>query len=195
MFPANRLNRLTYGTSCRLTRTAPEETRQFQDWSIPAGVRIFISISRSLANSNQTPISMSSLMMHHNEKIFPQSYKFLPERWSERDDGGKSLERYMVSFSKGSRQCIGMGYVILPHKLPPLFPFLLLFSLHITRSDYRSTPSFAKAEIYLTVATIFSRYANMRLFDTDFDRDIKMASDMFFPQPCKESRGVRVVFG
>ncbi|CAG8955073.1 hypothetical protein HYFRA_00007087 [Hymenoscyphus fraxineus] len=138
--------RFSYGTSCRLTRTAPSQTLKFQDWTIPQG----------------TPISMSSLMQHHNENIFPNSHSFIPERWSEREDGGKGLDKYMVSFSKGSRQCIGMG--------------------------------FAKAELYLTIATIFSRYPNMELFDTDFDRDIKMVSDMFFPQPSKESRGIRVLF-
>ncbi|KAH8658663.1 cytochrome P450 [Tricladium varicosporioides] len=85
--------RLSYGTSCRLSRIAPYEVLQFQDWKIPAG----------------TPIGMSSLMMHHNEQIFPQSHEFLPERWSNSSDGGKSLERYLVSFSKGSRQCIGIN--------------------------------------------------------------------------------------
>ncbi|EPE31784.1 Cytochrome P450 [Glarea lozoyensis ATCC 20868] len=143
----NEALRLSYGTSCRLTRIAPTESLNFQHWHIPAG----------------TPISMSSLMMHHNENIFPQSHTFSPERWADQEDGGKALERYLVSFSKGSRQCIGMG--------------------------------FAKAEIYLTIATLFSRYTNMTLYDTDYDRDVKMVSDMFFPQASKESRGVRVLFG
>ncbi|EHK96787.1 putative Trichodiene oxygenase [Glarea lozoyensis 74030] len=89
----NEALRLSYGTSCRLTRIAPTESLNFQHWHIPAG----------------TPISMSSLMMHHNENIFPQSHTFSPERWADQEDGGKALERYLVSFSKGSRQCIGMG--------------------------------------------------------------------------------------
>jgi cytochrome P450 len=50
-------------------------------------------------------------MMHHNESIFSQSHTFSPERWTTQEDGGKALERYLVSFSKGSRQCIGMGLV------------------------------------------------------------------------------------
>ncbi len=59
----------------------------------------------------QTPISMTALYMHHNEKIFPNSHTFLPERWTDAPDGGRSLDRYLVSFSKGSRQCIGIKYV------------------------------------------------------------------------------------
>jgi len=55
---------------------------------------------------------MSSVIAHHNEKIFPDSYSFIPERWTDQPDGGRSLERYIVSFSKGSRQCIGQKCVL-----------------------------------------------------------------------------------
>jgi len=55
---------------------------------------------------------MTSVLIHHNEEIFPESYKFKPERWLEkRPEGAPSLDRYLVSFSKGSRQCLGMKYV------------------------------------------------------------------------------------
>jgi cytochrome P450 len=67
----------------------------------------------------QTPISMSCLLMHHDESIFPDSYRFNPERWTDPAER-KRLEKYMVAFSKGSRMCIGMQYV-----------FLLFFALAI----------------------------------------------------------------
>ncbi|PKX96413.1 cytochrome P450 [Aspergillus novofumigatus IBT 16806] len=54
-----------------------------------------------------TPVSMSCLLMHHNESVFPDSYRFKPERWLDPAER-KRLEKYMVAFSKGSRQCIGM---------------------------------------------------------------------------------------
>jgi cytochrome P450 len=50
--------------------------------------------------------------MHHNESIFPDSYKFLPERWLDMTER-KKLDKYMVSFSKGSRSCVGMKYGLL----------------------------------------------------------------------------------
>lgn len=50
---------------------------------------------------------MTSVFMHHNEKIFPDSYSFVPERWMDLEKR-KKLETYMVAFTKGSRQCIGM---------------------------------------------------------------------------------------
>jgi cytochrome P450 len=56
---------------------------------------------------------MTGVFMHHNEDIFPDSQSFIPERWMDPDQR-KYLERYMVAFSKGSRQCIGIPYVMLP---------------------------------------------------------------------------------
>jgi cytochrome P450 len=82
---------------------------------------------------------MGHYSVHHNETLFPESHSFIPERWldnarapplnitpssdttnhgsntenSDSNNGdrgvGKPLSRYMVSFSKGSRQCIGMN--------------------------------------------------------------------------------------
>lgn len=49
--------------------------------------------------------------MHHNESIFFNSYDFIPERWMDLEKR-KKLETYMVAFTKGSRQCIGMKYVL-----------------------------------------------------------------------------------
>ncbi|KAL4922403.1 cytochrome P450 [Aspergillus aurantiobrunneus] len=84
--------RLSYGVSSRLQRIAPDRNLQFNEWSIPAG----------------TPVGMTSYLIHHNEQIFPDSREFIPERWMDQEKR-KYLERYMVSFTKGSRQCIGMN--------------------------------------------------------------------------------------
>lgn len=53
---------------------------------------------------------MTSVMMHHNEDIFPDSHSFIPERWMD-DKQRKYLDKYFVAFSKGSRQCVGIKYV------------------------------------------------------------------------------------
>ncbi|PMD45104.1 putative cytochrome P450 [Hyaloscypha variabilis F] len=85
--------RLAYGVSTHLARIAPNEIMRFQEWEIPAGI----------------PVAMSAVIAHHNENIFPDSHSFIPERWLDQPDGGRSLERYLLSFSKGSRQCIGLN--------------------------------------------------------------------------------------
>jgi len=137
--------RLSYGVSTRLARIAPNENLRYGKWEIPAG----------------TPVGMSNLLQHHNETIFPSSNQFIPERWLLSDGTiNHSLERYLVSFSRGTRSCIGQ----------------LL----------------AKAEIHLALAAVVSRF-NIQLYDTDFDRDVKVKMDYFLPQPGKASRGVRVL--
>jgi cytochrome P450 len=40
-----------------------------------------------------------------NEDIFPDPLKFDPERWLGEDSS--ALEKWLVAFSKGRRQCIG----------------------------------------------------------------------------------------
>ncbi|CAK42677.1 hypothetical protein CBS115989_7071 [Aspergillus niger] len=84
--------RLSYGLSHRLQRISPIDPLKYKDIAIPPN----------------TPVGMSSALMHHDESIFPQSHEFIPERWTDPNDR-RRLNKYMVSFSKGSRQCIGMN--------------------------------------------------------------------------------------
>ncbi|KAG9695483.1 alcohol oxidase, partial [Aureobasidium melanogenum] len=76
----------------RLIRVAPSEVLKFQNWEIPAG----------------TPISMTTHFMHLDPILFPEPYKFDPERWLGPSIGLDRLEQYVVPFSKGSRACIGL---------------------------------------------------------------------------------------
>ena len=48
---------------------------------------------------------MTSVLMHLNPSIFPQPKEFIPERWLDNPRLGK----YLVSFTKGSRQCLGIN--------------------------------------------------------------------------------------
>lgn len=50
---------------------------------------------------------MTSVLMHHNEQVFPDSFNFVLERWTDPAER-KRLQKCLVAFSKGSRQCIGM---------------------------------------------------------------------------------------
>lgn len=51
-------------------------------------------------------VAMGTTIVHTNEDIFPNSGSFIPERWT--GPNGKELERYLVPFSKGARQCLGI---------------------------------------------------------------------------------------
>lgn len=50
--------------------------------------------------------------MHHSS-VFPDSQTFNPDRWLNKpvvgDNSQKPLSRYLVSFSRGTRACIGMN--------------------------------------------------------------------------------------
>ncbi|EGE01905.1 CND5p [Trichophyton equinum CBS 127.97] len=52
-----------------------------------------------------TIVSMTHRSIHDNAKLFPNPEAFDPWRWL--GDQGKTLERWQVAFSKGSRQCVG----------------------------------------------------------------------------------------
>jgi hypothetical protein len=93
--------RLSYGVSSRTARVATEESLVYRgEWNkkpveyvVPQGYAI----------------GMSAFVTHHNERAFPDSYAFAPERWlDENNHRRKDVERSMLAFSKGSRSCLGM---------------------------------------------------------------------------------------
>ena len=83
--------RLGYGVSSRLPRIAPDRVIKYKEWEIPPG----------------TPVSMTSVIMHQNENIFPEPARFNPDRWIDTKERQR-LEKYMVAFCKGTRQCLGI---------------------------------------------------------------------------------------
>ncbi|KAH7304201.1 cytochrome P450 [Stachybotrys elegans] len=90
--------RLALGVPARLPRIARTEDLVYKNrgfhYVIPRG----------------TPIGMSAYVSHTDEEVFPQAEEYKPERWITAD--GKpdyGMEKYIMSFSKGARQCIGMN--------------------------------------------------------------------------------------
>jgi cytochrome P450 len=86
--------RMNMGVTSRLPRCAPDRDTQYNGIVIPRG----------------TPVSMSIPDVHDNAEIFLEPKTFKPERWLS-DDGKQSstkLDRWLCSFSKGTRQCLGM---------------------------------------------------------------------------------------
>ena len=138
--------RIAYGVTHRLMRVAPDEAIKYKGWAIPAG----------------TPVGMSSLLMHDNPTIFPEPRNFVPGRWLDPADRRKN-EKYLVTFSKGTRNCLGLN-------LAHAEILLTLYAL------------FGPGSVG----------GNMKLFDTNKD-DIEIAHDMFNPFPKESSRGVRVL--
>ncbi|OAT12006.1 benzoate 4-monooxygenase cytochrome P450 [Blastomyces gilchristii SLH14081] len=84
--------RLSYGMLGRLPRVVPEPGAEFNGYRVPAG----------------TSLHMSSWVMHRNEELFPEPDEFDPSRWLGTRASSKNLEQYLVMFSKGSGQCMGL---------------------------------------------------------------------------------------
>jgi cytochrome P450 len=93
--------RLSYGVATRLARIAPDEVMLYSGiWN---GEKIELPIPPGMA------VGMTSVLVHANEAIFPKADQFIPERWLTDDSTRRTdLDKYMLSFSKGSRQCIGI---------------------------------------------------------------------------------------
>lgn len=85
--------RMGYGLSARNPRTH-DKPIYYKGFVIPAG----------------TCVSMSIPDVSHDEDIFPQSREFIPERWlgDAKTSDGIPLDRFMVSFGRGTRSCLGI---------------------------------------------------------------------------------------
>lgn len=99
---------LSPGIGGRSPRIAPDRELVYNDkWRIPAG----------------TPVGMTVLMMHLDETLYPDPYRFSPERWMH-PDARKKAEKTFAPFSRGSRMCLGMQYVYLLSYCTDLFRLL-----------------------------------------------------------------------
>jgi cytochrome P450 len=54
-------------------------------------------------------MSMTLRNILFDPEIFPSPNNFQPDRWLEAEKLGVRLDRYLVTFAKGSRQCLGMN--------------------------------------------------------------------------------------
>jgi len=90
--------RLLYGVTARHPRISCQVAIRYKEWSIPPS----------------TPVSMTTVDIHHDEHIYPDSHKYIPERWlsNPQTKDGYPLNRFLVSFGKDARSCLGIKYVI-----------------------------------------------------------------------------------
>ena len=98
--------RLSYGVASRTARIATEEDLIYRgEWNKKPVEHV---IPRGYA------VGMSAYIVHHDEAVFPSSDEFIPERWlDEQNQRRKEVEKGQMAFSKGSRKCLAMKYVVL----------------------------------------------------------------------------------
>ncbi|OGM50575.1 hypothetical protein ABOM_000567 [Aspergillus bombycis] len=100
--------RLSYGVSARTARVATEEDLVYRGEWVATGSKAPTTVTYKIPRGYA--IGMSSMIMHHNESVFPESHSFIPERWlDDRMQRNKELERSIFNFSKGTRACVGIN--------------------------------------------------------------------------------------
>lgn len=152
--------RLSYGVTSRLARIAPDQPLSLKldngyEVQIPPGV----------------PVSMTSVLLHRDPRIFPSPKEFRPERWLE----NPRLDRYLVAFTKGTRQCLGinLAYAELYMGLGGIFRW------------------FGRAG--RAAGQQGNNTSELALYETSRE-DVETVADMFLPGVREGSKGVRAVF-
>lgn len=93
-------HRLSFGVTARTARIA-RETLIYTPTSYAAS-----SSKKSFKIPAGTPMSTTTLSAHTAPSVFPDPFVFDPERWL--GDEGRKLQKYQMSFGKGSRKCLGI---------------------------------------------------------------------------------------
>ena len=107
---------------------------------------------------------MTAYLVHHDETIFPNSYEYIPERWLE----NPRLDKYMCSFTKGTRQCVGIN-----------FAYAVMYMTTAATFRRYGGPESIDSE------------RKLELFETTED-DVAMVADKFIPWVKEGSKGIRV---
>ncbi|KLP10100.1 Uncharacterized protein Y057_2578 [Fusarium fujikuroi] len=109
---------------------------------------------------------MTSNLVHHDERVFPDSHTFKPERWVN----DPLLDRYLVAFGKGGRACLGinLAYAELYLTLAALFRV------------YGTEEVQGKDDV-----------GTLKLFETTA-ADLVITSDTVVPVMPEDSKGLRV---
>jgi Cytochrome P450 len=169
--------RVSYGLASRLPRIRPYDAIQLRS--------VLKSSSKAGAKGKEVgyvvppgyAVSMSAVHVHTNPDIFPDPHSFTPERWLDSEGKRrKDLDKYILSFSKGTRQCLGIKYVL------PFFP-----------GSMANTGSLAYAEIFICLAALVLRLGDrLELFETTTE-DVELHRDVFAVRPKPGTKGIRVL--
>lgn len=94
----NEALRLSYGVSGRSSRIATHADLVYRGSWTPPGSPYVVAVAHVVPRGFN--VGMSTLLLRHDEAVFPDSHSFLPERWLN-DDGSrrKDLDRFLFSVS------------------------------------------------------------------------------------------------
>ena len=132
--------RLSHGVTQRLSRSHPDDELQYREWRIPPN----------------TAVGMTPYFLHIDESIFPNPHSFIPDRWLDTDHGD-SLRRYLFSFGKGSRQCLGIPLAYAEMYLTLAYFFRYEgYTIQLHDTDYHRDLEFAQ-DYFVPLPSVNSR--------------------------------------
>jgi cytochrome P450 len=178
---------------CSMTGHFPRVLRQplaYKELLIPSGVRPLQPYSlhaqpRSILTlSSQTTIGARPLLLNNHPAVFPNPLDFRPERWLEAEAKGVNLTKYLFTFSKGSRICLGIPYVL---------SSIFITYTHKKKERIKKLTTFhslAYAELYLTISAMVRNF-DIELVNSSMD-DIVVYRD--FAMSFNEKYGFGVDF-
>ena len=103
--------RIFYGVTHRLSRIFPDRPLTYSPSALataPTSPGSSKSPAATVTIPPGNPVSMTSVFTHDHPSIFPDPHTFNPDRWLPLDTNGQRLQKYLICFGKGSRQCAGM---------------------------------------------------------------------------------------
>ncbi|KAF8848110.1 cytochrome P450 [Acephala macrosclerotiorum] len=95
-------NRLGFGVTARTARIAHETLT----YTPSSHVLSSPGAGKSYTIPPGTPISVTTLSAHTAESVFPDPFKFDPERWL--GDESRERRKFNIAFGKGRRKCLGI---------------------------------------------------------------------------------------
>lgn len=81
--------RLAMGLVRQLPKKHVDDEIVYKEWVIP----------------KNTPVGFWTFLRHYDEEVFPEPWKFIPERWLGEYDA--RMDRNMIPFGRGGRSCLG----------------------------------------------------------------------------------------
>jgi hypothetical protein len=158
--------RLSNGVSMRLSRIDPEKAIVY-----PGPARSDADNTPTYVLPPGTPISMTGILIHLDPKYFEDPLAFKPERWMP-NPTTHPLTKYLVPFTRGTRQCLGMNLAWSEMYLT----IGMLFHRYGSKSVKRG-----------------GDVGFLDLYEFDYKRDLEIVGDGALPLYSTESKGVRIL--